>query len=271
MQRRTTLILGAFAALLTAFTFMGSAGGVANVQKLDMTGSPVSVGVCAACHLNNAFNPSVDLKMFDGDVPVTRYIPGQTYTMQVIVKASPNASTFGFQAVALNSVGIGQAGTFQNAPFGTSIRTLNGRSYPEHTFPSLKDTFRLEWVAPAVGFGDVRLFAAGVASNGNGSSSGDGAANASLTLQEDDASSLARPDHAVSVIDVVQQGRQLLVTTPDLPGQLSLFDLQGRPGHTLPATGGTSQISLAGLPAGIWLLQWQSGTQRHTVKLVIND
>ncbi|MDV7390195.1 choice-of-anchor V domain-containing protein, partial [Arthrospira platensis SPKY1] len=107
-------ILGAFAALLTALTFMGSAGGVANVQKLDMTGSPVSVGVCANCHLNNAFNPSVDLKVLDGETPVTKYVPGQTYTLQVVVKASPNASTFGFQAVALNSAGIGQAGTFQN-------------------------------------------------------------------------------------------------------------------------------------------------------------
>jgi len=269
MQKRTTLILSAFALLLSALTFLGSAGGVANVQKLDMTGSPVSVGVCANCHLNNAFSPSVDLKVLSGEQPVTKYVPGQTYTLQVVVKANANASTFGFQAVALNSLGIGQAGTFQNAPFGTSIRTLNGRSYPEQTFPSLKDTFRLEWVAPAAGFGDVRLFAAGVASNGNGSSSGDGAANTSLILGEDDASSLLQP--VIAPLSALQHGGLLEIRMPDTPARITLFDLQGRPRIERQTQGAAWSLPLDGLSAGLYLLHWQSGESRHTLKVMLND
>ena len=127
---------------------LGNAGGVALVQKLDRTASPLSPGPCQECHSNGNFNPTVNIKLIEGGNPVTTYIPGNVYILQVVINANQNAQQFGFQAVALHGSGNLQAGTFQNPPVGIAVRTVNNRSYPEHKFPSLLDTFRLEWLAP---------------------------------------------------------------------------------------------------------------------------
>ncbi len=267
MRRNLTLVLSLFALLSGTLIFSGSSGGVALVQKLDRTGSPLSNNFyCSACHLAGQFNPQVHLEVLSGDMPVTTYVPGQTYTVRVVVDASPNASVFGFQAVALSGPGHVQAGIFQNPPTGVAIRTVNNRSYAEHQFPSLKDTFQLSWVAPPANTGQVRLYAAGIAANANGSDSGDGASRDSLFLQEDGASDVMVPSAAS--MSVMYDGSSLLVQLPLAEGALELWTLAGQPvwQHPVPAPG---FLRLTAPQPGLYLLSWLTDQGRTTRKIFL--
>lgn len=270
MNRQLTWITSAFGLVLALTVFSASSGGVANVQKLDRTGSPLGQATCQSCHNQNVFSPTLDLKVLSGNTPVTAYVPGQTYTLQVVVKGSSNAPVYGFQAVAMSGMGHVQAGSFQNAPVGVAVRTVNNRSYAEQSFPSTKDTFRLEWVAPLANTGDVRLYASGVAGNGNGSSSGDGSASGFLVLPEDQASSLAETPAGVPSLTAVQRGGMLEITTPDLPGRLTLLDLSGRPLQTDWSQGG--RVAWQSNLGGLHLLVWEDarGEQRLVTKVFLH-
>ncbi len=253
-----------------AILVLGNAGGAALIQKLDRTGSPLSEGPCQACHSNGNFNPNIDIKLMDGGDPVLSYMPGEVYTLQVVVNANPNAQQFGFQAVALHGSGNIQAGTFQNPPVGIAIRTVNNRSYPEQKFPSLQDTFRVEWVAPAAGTGDVKIYAAGVATNANGNSSGDGSAFSNITIQENGASEINNLT-AISVQILSHLPGQFIdIQTPDQQGLITLVDLQGRYVQSMHAQGSLPmRIDLQGLMPGIYLLHYRGQTGTWTEKLHI--
>jgi hypothetical protein len=250
------LVLGS---LSTATLFLGNAGGAAQVQKADRTGSPAGFGTCQSCHDNNAFGPSLDLKLLSQGQPVTSYIPGESYTLRVIVKANQNASTFGFQAVALIPGSNAQAGSFKDAPSGVAVRSLNNRQYPEHTFPSQKDTFQLTWVAPAAGTGNVRFYSAGIAANGNGNDGGDGAASANIILTEQAPSS-------------TEPGAEALV--PNFlvyDGQLSLPSFQG-PGQLATArvdAGAPVRMPLPALRPGITVASFVTDSQRLAAKVFV--
>ncbi len=249
---------------------LGNAGGVALVQKLDRTASPLSPGPCQECHSNGNFNPTVDIKLISGGVPVTSYIPGTVYILQVVINANQNAQQFGFQAVALHGAANLQAGSFQNPPLGIAIRTVNNRSYPEHKFPSLQDTFRLEWLAPAGGTGNVKIYAAGVASNANGNSGGDGAAFSNITIEEDGASSLENSRPTGFKILALIPGQFIDLQLPDQQGVVTLVDLQGRLVNT-KSHQGTDRMSmdLNTLIPGIYLLHWRGPSGMWTEKILI--
>lgn len=260
------LLLGS----LTAGTlFLGNSGGAAQVQKADRTGSPAGFGTCQNCHDNNAFGPSLDLKLLAQGQPVTSYVPGESYTLRVIVKANQNASTFGFQAVALLPGSNAQAGSFKDAPSGVAVRTLNNRQYPEHSFPSLKDTFQLTWVAPAAGTGNVRIYSSGIAANGNGNDGGDGAAAANILLTEQAPSSTDGTAAAPAPEFRLQDG-QLSLADMQGPGVLSLYDLQGRLLASARIDAGSAvRMPLPAFRQGIAVASFETASQRFASKVFL--
>ena len=259
----------AMAGVCALVILLGNAGGAALVQKTDRTGSPLSPGPCQACHSSGNFNTSVDIRMLEGGQPVTSYMPGEVYTLRVVVKANQNAQQYGFQAVALAGAGHSQAGTFQNPPIGVAIRTVSNRSYPEHQYPSLKDTFLLDWQAPPAGTGDVRLYAAGVATNANGNSGGDGAAFISTTLTEEGASTVqhSRPEGWAIISHL--PGEYLELQVPDTRSSITVYDLHGKV-RSVQHLNGTDQIrlDLGGWSAGCYLLVWEGQHTRWTEKIM---
>jgi hypothetical protein len=270
MFKSSTIVLSLFGALLTAALFLGNAGGAALVQKTDRTGSPLSPGPCQACHSQGIFNPSLDVSLLAAGQPVTSYIPGEVYTFRVIVNANPNASLFGFQAVALLPNGDVQAGTFQGAPSGMGIRTVNDRKYPEHSFPSLKDTFSLQWVAPAANSGEVRFYASGVAANGNSDSSGDGSATKTLFITESGPSSLPENSSEQKELNTVQYNNQLHINCPKTDGNLILVDLNGRMIIQQPAPAGQQiVVPTKTLIPGIYIVHWTNGQRILSQKILI--
>lgn len=167
-------------------------GGAADVLNQDRTGSPVSVGTCAACHGGGSFAPNINLSVInaDGD-EVDSYIPGATYTMNFnVTPTAGSPSGYAMQGVALDDANL-QAGTFGiPTTANTQITALSGRNYIEHSGTAAGGasyTFSAPWTAPTAGTGDVNLYFIGLAVNSNGGTSGDSpSAPVSTSLAEEE-------------------------------------------------------------------------------------
>ncbi len=268
LQNKTILFV--ISGMIGMIFLLGNAGGAALVQKTDRTGSPLSPGPCQTCHTSGNFNTSVDAKLLQDNNPVTTYMPGEVYILQVVVNANQNAQQFGFQTVALQGQGNSQAGSFQNPQTGVAVRTVNNRFYPEQQYPSLKDTFRLEWVAPIAGTGDVKFYTAGVATNANGNSGGDGSAFTNMTIQEFGASSVqnSRPDGFEIIAHTA--GISIELSVPEVAGQIVIYDLMGNMRSVRPYQGSSQiQIDLTDLNAGAYFLHWRGSTSSWTEKFIV--
>lgn len=179
--------------LLAAFIFSfsnGPAGGDGGngPRMQDRSGSPFAHSqgaTCAACHNNGSFNPGLTIELLEDGSSVDEYVPGQTYTLRYTVNAnagSPNK--YGVQSVVLTNSNDANAGTFGDAPSGTRVAPIDDRNYFEHSTGSNDNTFEIEWIAPEEELGEITIFAAGVAANGNGNNGGDNGTAATLTVAQ---------------------------------------------------------------------------------------
>lgn len=181
-----------FLACLTLVFFNSSSSGPAAVQGRDRTGSPLATGNCSNCHAGNGFGTSVLAQLLKDDVPVATYIPGESYQLRISIPTTTPPSAYGFQAVALTGEDNATAGTFSNPPQNTQVTTLNERNYFEQSQRLPDSTITVDWIAPTVGTGEVRFYAAGNAVNGANGSGGDDAAvlDQALTIAESTVSSI---------------------------------------------------------------------------------
>ncbi len=153
--------------------FISSSSGVASQQGKDRTGSPLSTTGCVACHTGGNFDAvtNVAFTTLNGDT-VGEYEPEQTYLIRVAVTAN-GASKYGFQLTAMDT-NSGKLGLLDASASGNAkIVGLSGVDYAEHTSASAGNQFIFQWIAPASGKGDLKIYAAGLAANGNGMTSGD--------------------------------------------------------------------------------------------------
>jgi len=145
-------------------------GGLAADNGDDATGGPFSTWECIDCHGGGTYNPTIEINLFDSGMNMSSsYIPGDTYTVQLVVAAtSGSPAGYGVQAVALNTSDI-QAGNFNSALTNNSqITNLSGRQYIEQNGRNVAGIFEFEWVAPTMGTGDVIIYGVGLAVNGSG-------------------------------------------------------------------------------------------------------
>lgn len=153
----------------------------------DVSGSPfAAANACANCHNGGSLTPETTLELVGADgTSRDAYVPGATYTLRVAVTGADEAGGYGFQAVVLDGADV-QAGVFgDDAPDGTRVAPLARRSYFEHSRRREDSTAEISWTAPAAGTGDVTVYAAGNAVNGNGNISGDNVDLAAVTFAED--------------------------------------------------------------------------------------
>ena len=151
--------------------------GAAAMGLGDRTGSPIggANSSCANCHSGGAFAPTISIDVKDASMnSITSYVPGTTYTIEYTVAAgSGSPSGYGFQGVALNASN-GAAGSLVSAlTSNTQIVTIGGVDYLEHQGASSSGVFQSSWTAPAAGSGAVSIYGRGLATNGNGGTSGD--------------------------------------------------------------------------------------------------
>lgn len=250
MTRPLLLITGLIAG---GILLLANAGGPGLMQNRDYTGSPLSSGTCKSCHTANNFAPTIAVRILDNGLPVTVYQPGKVYDARVIINASPNASFFGFQTTALAGPDTLTAGTFQQFQPGVALRTVKGRKYVEHSFPSLKDTFQFQWVAPAVGTGNVVFYVSGIAANGNNSDSGDSGATSTLSLTEDVGNSLT-PSIPSNIFELSVTADALLVTHPGKTGKVYIANTAGQPVSQPLDMQDEARIPLKSLTPGVYIV-----------------
>lgn len=160
------------------------------------TGAPGDQ-TCArsGCHTGtvNPSGGSVSITAAGG----TSYVPGQRQRLTVTITDAAQR-VFGFQATARleSNLTAGQAGTFTPTDNRTAVLCDDGRVRPaagcgtqfpvefiQHTGTnSAQNTFTFDWTPPATNVGNVRLYVAGNAANGNNTAAGDRVYTTNITL-----------------------------------------------------------------------------------------
>jgi uncharacterized protein (TIGR03437 family) len=139
---------------------------------------------CTACHTGTPLNGgggSVRVAFPNG----LTYTPGQTQTLAITITDAV-AATFGFQMTARLESGPNskQAGAFTPAqtqrvlcsdgqPIPSTGCGGNGIQWIEHTSPYLAGSITVQWTAPPAGSGNVHIYVAANATNGDNTRTGD--------------------------------------------------------------------------------------------------
>lgn len=186
---RTLGTISVIVSAVIGFSFVLSDNGIAG-----RVGSPGET-TCntSGCHTGNPLNASGGSVIIDAPgLANGQYFPGATYPINVTVSRS-GAAIFGFGFEALRSTGA-NAGTLaitnssqtqlKNAVILGNTRTNVVHQLNAGVSSTGSKTFSFNWTAPASGTGNVTLYAAGNATNGNGSTSGDFIYSTSLPLTE---------------------------------------------------------------------------------------
>jgi uncharacterized protein (TIGR03437 family) len=223
------------------------------------------------CHVGTPLNGG------GGNVAITfsnglTYSPGVKQQWTVTVTDSA-ARRYGFQATArlASNPSAGQAGTFSNLSSATQIMCDDGRvmgssgcranfnvEFIEHTRASTANTFTFDWTPPSTDVGNVEVYVAANAANGDANNTGDHIYTAHYTLTP--ASSVALP--AISSGGVGEAFTGTPGVAPSAwtaiygknfapAGTLKTWD-SAIQGNTLPTTLDGLSVSINGKPATIY-------------------
>lgn len=159
------MILGGIAFTSSILYPTGSPGG--------KTGSPGDGGsTCTDCHSGNATTVS---NWITTNVPVSGYVPGQTYTITASAIHS-GAEKYGFE-ITSEDLSSNKVGTMVITDAGQTKKVNANRAVthtPTGTTPvGGGKSWSFDWTAPAAGTGTVRFYAAFNAANGDGNNTGD--------------------------------------------------------------------------------------------------
>jgi len=157
--------------------------GYASGPDARRTGAPGDDGTCAAsgCHGTSASAGGIELDVPGG----MTYVPGEKKTLTVRITGSGAVSSpvYGFQASArlVSNLQSGAGGTFTATNSRTDVLCQDNRPKPaagcnaatpinfvQHNQPTTSNTFTFDWTPPATNQGDVRIYIAANAANGNG-------------------------------------------------------------------------------------------------------
>ncbi len=271
-----------FALIALAIVFQGRSSGPGTAASLEVTGAPGSggdMGTCAnsGCHVGGAFDPSIAIALDDGDyIPISEYVPGKAYFMKIDFTTAGGQAGTGFQAVALDASDT-QAGSWSTIPGLMQIANISNRDYLEHNALNSGTDWEAEWTAPEAGTGDVTIYVAGLASNGNGNTQGDGVATSTITLTEMPPSSIALLDRDFAVMSLAPNpvvDRTLLTLSSKSSGtfQLNVLNTNGQSMHSeklnLQEGENEKNLRLGDLQSGLYFLQVVGDDQMSTKQLI---
>ena len=138
--------------------------------------------LCTSCHTGFPLNSDGRGVLTLSGVPA-RYVPGQRYTLTLqLHHPDDDRKRWGFQLTAVSAskwTGAGQFVITDNPNTELTPGTVGGRSYVSHSYYGTGvgeaggRSWSFDWIAPAAKTGKVDFFAAGNASNLDGSKEGD--------------------------------------------------------------------------------------------------
>jgi hypothetical protein len=245
---------------VAALGFLGNHNGVAEQQNKDRTGAPGSQPVCSACHSGANFDVSPFLMLTDleNTTEFITYSPGQTYLLQFILnEGTGNAEGFGLQSTVVDGSGS-SVGSFSNPSANGQLEFANNRDIFEQNDLSASNTFTVEWTAPAAGTGEVTVYYAGIAANGNGGTSGDAVFTGSMSWTEGaaDVHALATPP-----IQVAALPERITITGGDVlqNQRIEVYNITGQRVAVANRTSLRESISTAGWTAGTYIVRIING------------
>lgn len=282
MKNQTLFLIGGLAIIITsAFDILSDNG------KAGYTGSTNEL-LCDDCHSTYGNSNSGP-----GTIYVTstmnnwQYVPGQTYTVNVIVK-QPGKPLFGLGFEALNSSN-GNAGTIQvtNANKtqikNTSVNGVVRNNLVHQLNGSLTNdsaVFSFNWVAPATNVGNVTFYFSGVAANNNGNENNDYVYNSSKLVTPASSTGLNETKAYAKTLKAFVNGDGKIVleyaSNEVAHPRADIYDMEGRLvlSRSLESQrAGDVSILLdrpLGLNAGIYMIALLSGEDVYTTKIKFN-
>lgn len=140
----------------------------------NRTGSAGSSAGCdgPVCHAANGGPASLNIALLRNGVPVSRYIPGQSYRIRLTlpVASATRRRNFGFQASAVKAAdGVTQAGNITDGGRAditvhqdALVQLVEHNTYLRGALlndGNFLDTVSFGWQSPLAGFGSVRIYA----------------------------------------------------------------------------------------------------------------
>ncbi|MCF8304372.1 MAG: T9SS type A sorting domain-containing protein [Bacteroidales bacterium] len=238
---------------------------------VEKTGAP-NEGLCSDCHINSGGgNGSVSIDFNDGN-NLFKY--GETYPITVNVEDSEQ-SRFGFELTEIDQTGITIGEFTLLNQDNTALQSANNRDYVSHFEADDNNSWEFEWTAPpeSSGITEVTFYAAGNATNNNGSTSGDHVYSTSLTVELD---TQGLDDEENPISKVYQSNSDLNLAY--FSGQqtelkIRLFDISGRvvSSFVKQANAGNNLFSLPIEKAdqGVHIISVTDNGKTHTGKVVL--
>lgn len=259
----------ALLALPLCMFLLSNSNGRASVTSEGNTGSPGDNDnfnkTCLTCH-GTGIQLTNTISVVDADgMEVNSYNPGETYTVTVSLSSTGNPSTYGFQLVGEldNTEAVNG---FANPSSNAKLVNLGNRQYAEQNGPSDTNEFTVEWTAPANDAGTVTFYSAGIGTNGNSMSSGDGGALGSLSLSV--TTSNKEINNEVVKVYPNPSANFIRIESSDIKN-LNIFSANGQQVLNLKEVAG-NEINVSDFQAGLYYIQFESENKFFTSKFVKN-
>jgi hypothetical protein len=228
------------------------------------------------CNRSGCHSGSSTLRtgLINSDVPSTGYVPGQIYTFTIQITEA-GISKWGFQVSPQADDGTLLGTLTLTDATQTRFAAGGGTKYITHTTAGNSGStgsksWTFDWTAPAAGTGDVTFYTYVMASNNNGSTSGDQLFRESVTFQE--SSGVGFNSLSNSKLEVFPNPSSTgFFMVNGLSTDLNLvkmFDVNGKLVLNELLTFGNNTISTAGFEKGIYFVSLE-GKQGRTVKKII--
>lgn len=222
------------------------------------------------CHFSGAFDPVARIEVIDqNDQLVSKYVPGEQYTIRLNADVTGNPAGYGFQIVSLkNSDNTGLMG-FSDFPNNVREVIIGDRQYVEQSNRLGGIPIQFSWTAPETGTGNVDFYAVVNAVNGNGNTSGDGADTTNISLEEDLMSSTFEdlvsaqtkvwPNPAFDRINISSEEEIQSVRIINYLGQV-VYQSQNDPSNS---------IDVSSIETGIYILELGNGSGDKEIHQVL--
>ena len=225
------------------------------------TGSPASVGTCAAAGCHSGPSVTSETLTLSTDIPASGFVENTDYNITVTADdGGRNLTRIGFSASVESTTG--SEGTLSVS--GTDIQTTGGGDFVTHTSSGIvvsggSRSWSFVWnsgTAPD----QTTIYVAANFANSNGSTSGDVITTAQLALGKDMGVSIAEADlNPVSAYPNPASVYFQLSGIDKLEGQLRIFDLKGRLVKTISRDELSDKVGLDEFENGVYILTDEAG------------
>jgi hypothetical protein len=261
-----TKIITAMAIMAISSVFIielsSPAGANATGAPSSMTGSPGDGNNCTSCHSGTA---TTQAGLITSNIPMTGYVPGQTYTITGSVTES-GRTKFGFQISPQNTSGsLKGTMTVTNS---TSTQLTNSGKYITHKFGGTNfisgtASWSFDWTAPSAGSGAVTFYGSFNSTNSNSNTSGDLITLSTLTVSEDITTGIAdvtRTSDDFSVYPNPFTDRLYIKNTVNgnAATAVSVMDVYGKEVKKLKGLNSDGSVDLQELSNGYYMVRIES-------------